>query len=639
MDEPHYESYLRLDRSSSPPLPSHAGLGVRSSSTEAEGSVNMQSPSGSRISHEDWVKEMDRDEVHASFLMAEEEDLSYSVADLDTFLCKVYDYYVSHGFWCSVIDGLASLLIFLFVIALVVFLSLFIDYDSLLEVSSNTNTSFWDDIVMVPDSVHPAVIAIYSCFGLLWIWRAVQFARDLPGLIEVKSFFNNYLQISDDELQRMEWHRVVSRILKVNRLCVANPNWTALDVVNRIMRKQNYFISLVNKDVLNLEVPLLGPLSRALVGSESGLTAFTSKSLEWSINFILNRSMFDEKHCVKPEVLAAASNSAELDKLEAMLTKRFRLVGLISFIIFPFVLFYLLSYQIVKYGEMMRSRPSDMGTRSWSLLARWKFRELNELSHLFDARMARASTPAQKYMKQFKAYTVSAVANFFSFVFGGLLVMMLFLGLFSDKIFTEVTFADDKSGIWVMSLLGASLAVCRAFVCDDCLEFDPEGAMAEVNRHTHFMPLHWRGRAHAKRTRQEFATLFPNRLILMVDELLGVIFSPLILMFSLPSSSRRIALFYAKHTSYIDGFGHACTFAFFPLSTHGNPDYGAPRQGRQVTTGPMSGRGGELDTTADGKMEKSFIGFVSSYPDWESPDEGKGNSTFSLIPGGRCWAR
>ena len=57
-------------------------------------------------------------------------------------------------------------------------------------------------------------------------------------------------------------------------------------------------------------------------------------------------------------------------------------------------------------------------------------------------------------------------------------------------------------------MLGVVLAVSRGFITEPGTAFDPELAMLEVVAHTHYLPRHWRGRAHTREVQQQFMALF-----------------------------------------------------------------------------------------------------------------------------------
>lgn len=58
------------------------------------------------------------------------------------------------------------------------------------------------------------------------------------------------------------------------------------------------------------------------------------------------------------------------------------------------------------------------------------------------------------------------------------------------------------------------IAVCvfcccsRTFINDTPVAFDPERAMAELVLHTHYLPRHWRGRAHSAEVQQAVNSMF-----------------------------------------------------------------------------------------------------------------------------------
>jgi autophagy-related protein 9 len=59
----------------------------------------------------------------------------------------------------------------------------------------------------------------------------------------------------------------------------------AHDIANRIMRQDNYFIAMINRDVLDLSVPM--PFLRNRV--------FLTRILEWNINLCIMKYVFDEQ--------------------------------------------------------------------------------------------------------------------------------------------------------------------------------------------------------------------------------------------------------------------------------------------------------------------------------------------------------
>lgn len=58
-------------------------------------------------------------------------------------------------------------------------------------------------------------------------------------------------------------------------------------------------------------------------------------------------------------------------------------------------------------------------------------------------------------------------------------------------------------------ILGVILAISRAFIIERGTACEPELALLEVVAHTHWLPRHWRGRAHTQEVHDQFQQLFP----------------------------------------------------------------------------------------------------------------------------------
>jgi autophagy-related protein 9 len=58
--------------------------------------------------------------------------------------------------------------------------------------------------------------------------------------------------------------------------------------------------------------------------------------------------------------------------------------------------------------------------------------------------------------------------------------------------------------------------------------------MAELVLHTHYLPRHWRGRAHSAEVQQALNSMFSFKLLLFLEELASVLLTPFILAYSLP---------------------------------------------------------------------------------------------------------
>ena len=146
---------------------------------------------------------------------------------------------------------------------------------------------------------------------------------------------------------------------------------------------------------------------------------------------------------------------------------------------------------------------------------------------------------------------------------------------------------------------------------DDPVAYEPEKAMAEVASMTHHMPRHWRGRAHTSEVQRELSGMFQLKIQLFLEEMLSVALTPYILYYVMPPRVGDIVAFVADNTVEVEGVGSVCSMAVFDLSRHGNAKYGS-------SPGGSSGSS-KTSRSRQGKVEKSLLTFIATYPTWEPP--------------------
>ncbi|KAG1809507.1 autophagy protein Apg9-domain-containing protein [Suillus variegatus] len=158
-----------------------------------------------------------------------------------------------------------------------------------------------------------------------------------------------------------------------NAATPATASLDAHDIANCIMRQANYLIALFNKDLLDLRMPPSPKLKQILRQSDDGKGRTLTRLLEWNL-----RSCLME------------------------LRRRLIFMGILNAIFAPFIFLYMIMFSFFRYFEEYHKNPSSIGGRRYTPFAQWKFREFNELSHLFTRRLLDESHPlASMYIGQF----------------------------------------------------------------------------------------------------------------------------------------------------------------------------------------------------------------------------------------------
>ncbi|KIS67278.1 uncharacterized protein UMAG_04380 [Mycosarcoma maydis] len=556
-----------------------------------------------------------------------------NVDNLDAFLQEVYAYYVGRGAICIALSRSLNLLTVAFVICFSTFLFGCIDYSSIRHDGQLSDVIVGHCVAGFSPFATLVVVLLLAAFG----WQAVQFVLGLSRLRAMHRFYEQLLGIPDADVQSIPWHEVVNRLSALrdqhpttslssademelgqrtsSSLRRSHPQpLDAHDVANRIMRQENYLIALFNENILDLSVPGLRSRSPSL-----------TRSLEWNLHFCLLGFLFDSNGQVRHAFL---SERYRADLIEG-LRRRFLFMAVVNAIFAPFIVLYLLLYSFFRYFEEYHKDPSNLGSRQYTQYARWKFREFNELPHLFRRRCRTSYVAASKYMDQFPKEKTAIVARFVAFVAGSFTAVLLLASVMDPDVFVHFNITPQRNVLFYIGVFGAILAVARGMIPDEHVVFEPEAMLREVIEQTHYLPQDWKGRFHSAQVHQAFGQLYTLKIYIFLQELLSVVTTPFVLWLSLPACAPDLIDFLRKYTVHVDGLGHVCSFAVFDFARQptastmgGAAAKGIHRQQQQQQQQQQqSGGSGRTRAPRNGmsqaKMEQSILGFRANHPDWD----------------------
>ena len=324
--------------------------------------------------------------------------------------------------------------------------------------------------------------------------------------------------------------------------------------------------------------------------------------VEWSLEYTVWSFIFDS-HGVRRNILTAPAS--ERQKYASNLRKRVRIFGLINLILSPFLFIFVLAYSIFRYVEEIRNHPFLLGSREWTRHSLWKFREFNELPHIFQRRIFQSIEPARRYVSHFPSPILGVISRFLVFVGGAGAAILLILGCLNQDLLLLGTLGG-KTLIFYLGLCGGLVAVARNFLMPDVILPDEAKDLEAVSLHTHYNPKTWRD-PRALAVREEVATMFTYSVKLYVKELFSILVVPWIFLYSLPASIEPLLDFFQRHTIEVSGLGRICEFGDF------------------TRFGAMAKSAGRpsLHRTHQGKLEKSMINFSVHHPGWQPPPEGQ----------------
>ncbi|KAF9426203.1 autophagy protein atg9 [Entomortierella beljakovae] len=486
-----------------------------------------------------------------------------NVENLDNFLARVYDYYVGKGMYTILLERCLNLLTFAFVIGFATFLVGCVNYPRLRH-------SKHLDEVLIPQCFHrlsTGTFVVLLLFTTFWIGQLIRLIYDIPEMVDMCNFYTYLLQIPDEDIQSVSWQEVVNRIMKIRD---NNPNTTTTatiqttdtqrldehNIANRIMRKENFMIAIFNKELIDLSPPVPFLRNRTIL----------TRILEWSLSFCILGYVFDERGQVRKRFL----KDSRRDELADGLRRRFQFMGLATVVFSPLISIYLMLYFFFRYFEEYHKNPGSIGTRQYTPIAKWKFKEFNEFPHMFEARINASYPVAMKYINQFPKEKTILVCRFVAFISGSFAAVLALMTLFDQELLLGFEITSEKTVFFYLGLFGTIMAVSRGMIPDQTEIFKPESLLEEVVEHTRYLPDEWRNKLHTDEVRRQFALLFEYSAVLFLLEFMSLILTPLILGLSLPSCSEKLIDFFREFTVHVDGVGYVCSFAVFDFKRHGN---------------------------------------------------------------------
>lgn len=168
-------------------------------------------------------------------------------------------------------------------------------------------------------------LLLFISFAAFYGWRVIRFSLGVRKLWEMHEFYTELLEVPEvnilvhlrplisyltyfalqNDIQTIPWHAIVAR---VSALRATHPSalssrssstghgegarLDAHDVANRIMREENYLISLFNKDVLDLSIPVPAFVERVLPRAVGMGSSMLTQTLEWNLSFCLVGFLF-----------------------------------------------------------------------------------------------------------------------------------------------------------------------------------------------------------------------------------------------------------------------------------------------------------------------------------------------------------
>lgn len=211
---------------------------------------------------------------------------------------------------------------------------------------------------------------------------------------------------------------------------------------------------------------------------------------------------------------------------------------------------------------------------------------------------------ATRYVDQFPKRMTEDVARSVAFMSGAITAVLAVCTVLDSELFLGFEITKDRTVLFYLGIFGAIWAMTRGMVSEETAVFNPEYALRNVIEYTHYVPEHWEDRLHSFEVKKEFAELYKMKVVIFLEEVMGIITTPMLLLFALPKCSDQIVDFFREFTVHVDGLGYVCSFAVFDFKK------GLGSGGKRGATPDVRE---DYYTTKHGKMAASYYGFLDNY--------------------------
>ena len=177
-------------------------------------------------------------------------------------------------------------------------------------------------------------------------------------------------------------------------------------------------------------------------------------------------------------------------------------------------------YTIFNYGEKLYTNPGYLFNRTWTRLAKWEFRNYNELYHEFNERLVKSYKPSIEYSNLFHNKIIETISKFLLFILSSLFVTMIIFSVINEKLLVNLYIIETKQMFWVMGIVGSIIALIRTNT-KKTMNCYPNEKMKEIKKIINSIPEEW---LEIKKSR--FFRYNKNKLVIIVYDFFYTIHAP-----------------------------------------------------------------------------------------------------------------
>ena len=460
------------------------------------------------------------DEINESFIFSIEETEKYLQK---SFLTKLYNYYQQNGYFNMISNQIVNILISIFLVIYSLFVVNCIQWNKVKNLNEDTH---FRDLIEIDNlfKLNFFMWLIFIMYVIIIVCKLGSLINDIKGYNEV-IYLLKLLDIKDKQLYRISWEQIISKM----SVYVSDTDVYKINL--KICIRDNYFITIVEKKIIDLN--------------------FLCELMEWNIKYCFINSLFSDSLKLKKEFLFGD------DKFINKIKSKTQCVAIGNFIFMPFIITYLLFFNLLTYGENIYNKPQLLAARGWSRIAKWKFRNYNELQHEFHEKINDSLPIAEEYASQFPSRIAAVLSKLCLFIFSSFFITMVGISIYNQQTLVMLFITNTKSIIWFIGIFASVITVLKTSIKEKT-KYHPEEKMVELKNKINCIPDSW-----VKEDKEKlFFEYFQFQIVLLIKEIWHTLLVPFNL-FKLSFDSKKIINKLNEVTITSAKYGNINKFALF----------------------------------------------------------------------------
>ena len=475
--------------------------------------------------------------MNSLFLRSDINSFNLSIEEIQdfylkkSFLNKLYYYYVNNGYYNIISSEIVNIFISCFLIFYTIFLYNCIDWYTLFTMKEETHLNELIDITHF-FKLNVFYWILFLIFVVIVFCKILNLINNIKEYKTIKNFFNNKLNITDKEINIIKWNEIIEKMQKEFN----NNDINIYYINNKISCKSNYLITLIDKDVLKL--------------------SYMNQIMEWNLIFCILNSIFDNDMRFNKKFLCLDKGFIEIIKQKLLF------ITFINFICMPFIITYLFFFYLFKYGEKFYSSPQSLISRKWTLMAKWKFRNYNELYHEFRDKFIKSQKPSDIYSSLFPNKIIQTFSRLFLFVLSSLFVILVFVSIINEHVLIQLYITSNKQSLWFIGIFGSIIAILKNVNKEKEIDY-PKEKMKKIKEIINCIPETWTNNEIENEViNKDFFNLYQLQIFIILKDIFYTLIIPFKL-FKLSFNIKNIIIYLKSITINSPKYGHINKFSLF----------------------------------------------------------------------------